>query len=310
MKKTNDFPFSGLTNKNDSSYINVVLQCLSVNHSFLQELVNDKETLLPLDTLEKKLCMDYINISSALKDLRETLNPVSFKKSIAALFLNDKNPEEVLAKLLGVIGKCFSKKVVRIEANPLSSLHYKDSQKEMESYNNFEKNIVSNTFGGQYIKKITCSGCMRKTYTYKPFLNILLYPRRNCYTTDLINEKFLKDYVPQECPNCTHNSDIEHSEETMIYSLPKTLILSLEIKGGITVGISETLDLGEHSFSNTDESVNYRLSSVIYETSTSKYFCVCRRKSSYFKINDTLISEETLEDCVSSFPCVVFYDRC
>ena len=137
--------------------------------------------------------------------------------------------------------------------------------------------------------------------------------------------------MPIECSECKeecldpddvpdHIRRREHSIDTNIFKLPDTMIISVScFKSDSTkimfkVQPEDSLDFSKKSITNTDESVIYKLSSVIYHvgnTLSSGHYITCVNKDDTQVIfdDDTFTNDTSILQHKNCTPYVFFYDK-
>ena len=145
--------------------------------------------------------------------------------------------------------------------------------------------------------------------------------------TDLINESMALDIIRGKCEKCkTANiidedtpdylTNIEHLIDTSIYKLPNTLIVSIKpvnVSINPIKNISETLDLYKKVLTNTDESVGYKLDTMVYyqeySVKTGHYYTVSLRNNEYTLFDDDKKIKNININEIKHTPYLLFYSR-
>lgn len=340
--------FATLENINQNCYMNCIIQCLSNDYRFCHFLRKQKTNLNDQDsessdneydeffasTLYNEQNKIFINFSNLLREMwRKNLNYIpntfyrNFLKKYPYYLPNQQHDaRDFLFDLLNEMHISLEKKCVEIETSKHSSRHFLNSLKEWRSYFDNKKSYISDNFYGQYIKSFTCQLCGNCYYKYDPFLMITI-DNKDGNITDLINESMMLDVINGECEKCkTENiidedtpdylKNIEHLVDTSIYKLPNTLIVCIKsINKTLTpmVKISETLDLYKKVISNTDESVEYQLDSIVYHQGHSiengHYYMVSLRNDEYNLFNDNeKINNIDIKE-IKDNPYLIFYSK-
>lgn len=291
----------------------------------------------------KKIAVNYVKLIQAIwgKEYK-IITPTSFYKSFIDKYKQyrvnyEHDARDFIFDLLSELHESFAQKSVSLIVSPYSSKHFINSLQEWTCYFDNKKSFLSENFYGQYLENYTCDTCGNVFYKYSPFLSINIKCHKSGTSLqDLIYSTMKSDTIKSICEICLKENTIDypdledmpdhlktpyHTLQTYIYKLPNVLIVynkcfnvinNKYIKTKEIPKIDETLDLYKKVWSNSCESVMYKLSSIIYhqgDINNGHYFTVVKRNEKYHLFNDSVIEKDIDINKIKSMPYMFFYEK-
>lgn len=354
--------YSTLVNKTNTCFMNCVIQALANDYKFAKYIKNQKIDTVEVfydsesdsescvyseidNYVGREILYNFIKLIKTMWKTNMIITPSTFNRVFMSKYKKytpnfQHDAKEFLLDLLEEIHISLSQKCIGIVTSEFSSKHYNSALKENRDYFENEKSYISDNFYGQFIQSFTCENCDMIHYKYDPFITINIKARSE-HVEKLILESMKLDYINSECEECIkydmpkgvdpseipdHIRNREHRVETSIYSLPETLIVSVDCftndskKILSPVIIDTELDLYKKVITNTDEPVVYTLSSIIYhigkKLSNGHFVTLVRRDDinatdSYVLFDDSVYSKIELSalDKTGCTPYLLFYSR-
>ena len=299
---------SVIVNLGNTCYINSIIQCLSHNSSFRQDLMSFKENGM--------LMGEIIKLIKNLWLENCIIRPRSFKAKIDQKMVKykgvDKNDaSEFFIDLVNILQEETIKvtsKEVTLAPSPYSSKFYKMAEKNwVESLK--QNTFITDNFYGQLERRFVCSDCENSFRKYEPFLSLDVgVAKDNLTVQDLLKNFFSKDYVYLECENCgSSEKDTEHEVTTEIIKLPSTLTLVFKNFNKYNIDADETLDMSGHTLLS-DQTVFYKLRSLI-TFSNDHYISIIKKNKYWVMFDDTSLKKIHFSKLDTSKFYILFYSK-
>ena len=232
-----DFPFRGLRNLGNTSYMNCILQCLCHTHHLREFYVSGEYH----QYLIKRGVLSY-----AFKVVMEGLGSTSCNSHIAPYQL--KREVSIATPMFSGSRQHDAHKFMRFLLNELheeinrASVEGRKSPADNETLGEacarhltWEDSRISELFGGMLRSEVCCSVCSNKSIVYIPFMDIALpIPRRYGRTVvsltdclDFLRRK--KTLDEEERPYCNKCMDLTRStKQLFLCKLPRYLVIQLK----------------------------------------------------------------------------------
>ncbi len=258
--------YTGIINLYNICYLNSVIQVLLHNKYFYKWVLRTKKK--GKRNGGDELIDSFINLLIELSNITEIpIEPKTFRAKIADKFPSTEQHDshEFLLFLFDKIHEYDKKKYVE-PISQFSSVFFKQAKKEWNEVFKGYKSVITELFYGQFFTTFTCSNsnCYNKTYKFDLFNNIPLNPdKEKISMKNMVNNFFKKNLIDKKCEKCNETKCIER---TKIFTLPKILIFvvkRIDKTNTDISGIFEELDFSKYIYTNTYESVCYRLNSTV-----------------------------------------------